>query len=472
MLFRDFFCKAHLRMTSRNLLLAPLCWLLVLSHVSSSEAQTMDVFPQFADGRLTDGTYYRTTLMISNRSDTASVTCSLQLRGLTLPGFPSGYTLLPSGFIFVSTEGTQNIQSGYATLQCNSDVDAQLLYSYYGANGVKLSEATVFSSSRAASMTLPADQRDGAELGLAIANDTDQSVNYIINVRNATGFMASAPVTLGPRSSTARFLNQFVPGIPPNSVTFATVSAAGTATSIIGLRYTGSVFTTIPATVPGAVTSQANTYHVFPQFADGRFSDGTSYRTTRILVNPDLNVATDCTTVLHGMTLEGISTFNVRLAARITVVSNPSSGSQPIQSGYATTECDSAVLGELLYSFFDANGIKLSEATVFSSPSAQRVQILADTRGGSRVGLAIANDTNQNNTYIISFFDGSGAVVASANQPVAARSSVAKFIDELVSLPADFYGRVVVSSPAGATASIIGLRFTGSVFTTIPETIR
>jgi hypothetical protein len=47
-----------------------------------------------------------------------------------------------------------------------------------------------------------------------------------------------------------------------------------------------------------------------------------------------------------------------------------------------------------------------------------------------------------------------------------------KFIDELAPLSASYYGKVIVSSPTGGDASIIGLRFTGNVFTTIPQTIR
>jgi hypothetical protein len=52
-----------------------------------------------------------------------------------------------------------------------------------------------------------------------------------------------------------------------------------------------------------------------------------------------------------------------------------------------------------------------------------------------------------------------------------ARSAVAKFVNQFVPLPANHYGQVIVSSSSG-TASIIGLRFTGAAFTTIPETIR
>jgi hypothetical protein len=63
-------------------------------------------------------------------------------------------------------------------------------------------------------------------------------------------------------------------------------------------------------------------------------------------------------------------------------------------------------------------------------------------------------------------------VIASANQTLAGRSSIAGFLDELAPLPASYYGKVIVCSPTGGDASIIGLRFTGNVFTTIPQTIR
>jgi hypothetical protein len=126
---------------------------------------------------------------------------------------------------------------------------------------------------------------------------------------------------------------------------------------------------------------------------------------------------------------------------------------------------------QALYSFYAANGVKLSEATVFSSPAAQQVQVLADTRGGSRMGIAIANDSDQTNTYAITVSDVNGSIVGTATQTLAPRAAIARFVDELVSLPANYYGQVIVSSTTG-TASIIGLRFTGSVFTTIPETIR
>jgi hypothetical protein len=96
---------------------------------------------------------------------------------------------------------------------------------------------------------------------------------------------------------------------------------------------------------------------------------------------------------------------------------------------------------------------------------------MADSREGAQLGLAIANDSDQDNTYTITVYDAAGSMVGSTNRNIAARTSLAAFVNELVPLPPSHYGPVIVSSTTGK-ASIIGLRFTGGTFTTIPEIIR
>jgi len=132
------------------------------------------------------------------------------------------------------------------------------------------------------------------------------------------------------------------------------------------------------------------------------------------------------------------------------------------------------VYAQAVYSFYAANGVKLSEATVFPSPSVQRSQILADNREGAQVGIAIANDSDQTTAYTILVSDATGATVGSTSKTLQPRTSVADFVNNFVpTLPANYYGQVIVTSTTtGGTASIIGLRFTGAVFTTIPATIR
>ncbi len=431
----------------------------------SVTANTYHLFPQVADGRLGDGSYYRTTLMISNPSAGAGASCTVELHGLSLSDFATNYTMSGGGWVIAQTAGSGTFQSGYATLHCSAAVDAQMLYSFYSASGEKQSEATVFSSPPSSVALVIADQRAGAQLGIAIANDSDQTVSYTI-----IGAGAAGPVlTLGPRSSIAKLASELVPNMPPNALSYVEVlSSSGTA-GIIGLRFTGNVFTTIPEIQLSPTGATANTYHVFPEFADGKFSDGAYYRTTRMYLNPVQTANATCTTRLRGLTTDGNSTFTGNLPS-LAFVDAQTNGTQAFQAGYATMECTGVVEAQTLYSFYSAAGVKLSEATVFSSPAAQTVQILADFRDGAQVGLAIANDTDQPNTYTITVSDAGGKTVGSATQQLAARSSIAKFVNELVALPPNYYGQVVISSTTG-TVSVIGLRFTGSIFTPIAQTI-
>jgi hypothetical protein len=433
---------------------------------ASVTANTYHVFPEFADGVI-GNVFYKTTLMLSNPSASTAANCTLQLYGVTLPDFASTYSVSAGGFVIALTSGTQPFQSGYAALQCTASVEAQLLYSLYSSDGTKISEATVFSSPPSSTLSIVADQTAGAQLGLAIANDSDQSVTYTIAV---SGLSPTGSLTLAPRTSASKFLNELVSGIPANTGSIVQISSTAGKASLIGLRFTGStVFTTIPASTSGSADAVASMYHIFPQFADGHFTDGSYFRTTRIYNNPGSGNVT-CNTQLQGMTTDGSSRFMGNVTPGSAVVSQ-TSGKQVIQTGYASMQCTSPVDAQALYSFYSASGVKLSEATVFSSPASRTVAVLADQREGSQLGLAMTNDSDQTNTLTITVNDANGNLVGTATQDLAPRTSTARFLGEFLSLPAGFYGQAIISSSTGIV-SVIGLRFTGTAFTTIPEVIR
>ena len=180
---------------------------------TSTTSNTYHVFPQFVDGVLGDGSYYRTTLMISNRSSDDTSTCSFQLHGLTVKGsaaFP--FVFPPFGWTITPIDSRQSFRSGYATLQCSTKVEANLLYSAYSAEGIKLSETTVFPSPPASSVEIMADFRENATVGLAIANDSDQETTYQINIYSNESSLpvASTSLTLPGHSNRAAFVNDLV----------------------------------------------------------------------------------------------------------------------------------------------------------------------------------------------------------------------------------------------------------------------
>jgi hypothetical protein len=150
-------------------------------------------------------------------------------------------------------------------------------------------------------------------------------------------------------------------------------------------------------------------------------------------------------------------------------------GTQPLRSGYATLDCGSTeVTAQVAYSLYVPDGqagTKLAEATVFSSPPGRSVQLLNDGADGARLGVAIANDTSTDTSVQIRVGNLSGQILATRTLPVSANSSVVGFLDELVpGLPVRHKGQVFFDS--AQQINVIGLRFTNSVYTTIPSTVR
>src|SRR5207244_857135 len=93
-----------------------------------------------------------------------------------------------------------------------------------------------------------ADSREGAQLGLAITNDSDQSISYSLAAGDSTGQpIGNTNITIAARSSSAKFLNQFLPSVPSDNFGQVVVAANNGAASVIALRYTGGAFTTIPS---------------------------------------------------------------------------------------------------------------------------------------------------------------------------------------------------------------------------------
>jgi len=226
---------------------------LVLAMTASLSAQsTFAVFPQVVDGRVPDGTSYRSSLLVVPWFEGDTPQCTFTLLGMQArfndgPSASSFPVNVPAGgSIAMQSTGAQPFQSGYATLTCNQNVFASLVYSFYAPDGTKLGEATVFSSSESVKFRMTADQREGARFGVAIANNTTSQQGYLVTFTGG-GVTLSATVTVPAQRAGAKFLDEIVAGLPANAVGMVTVSSPTLSNfSVIGLRFTGGVFTTIP----------------------------------------------------------------------------------------------------------------------------------------------------------------------------------------------------------------------------------
>lgn len=236
-------------------------WMLLVIAVFSTTGFAQDevtdgrakyhVFPQLADGRFSDGTSYRSTMLVSN--DRFPVTCTWDFSGMKFPEFGQGdgssytFTLPANKAIRINTPNTGPFKTGYAELVCDLEVTAQILFSYISASGVVLSEATVFSSPPSSIAQLIYDVKPGVYLGVAIVNNSDHAKDY--KVFTSEAFQQT--ITIPARTQVAKFINEWFPTIPAQyfGVFGAyTIGPDQNDVYMIGLRYTGQAFTTLPVT--------------------------------------------------------------------------------------------------------------------------------------------------------------------------------------------------------------------------------
>ena len=239
---------------SRLLVLFLLIWLGGLVEVAS--AQHKYVFPQFVFGG-----GWASTLMVQASATPTTCTFSAQGRFLTM-GHLSGNnisgTSIPLTFgmnewTILKTAPPQGmaVSSGMAVLDCSEEVSANTLFSLE-VGGSLVSEAVVQSPEEIVSgesvAQFLADHRDGARFGVAVANPSNQPILVVVAVFDSAGqAIGNTAVDLQANDFRAFFVDELV--TIPTGHTGQVVIAASGSFYAIGLRFTGLVFTTIPATV-------------------------------------------------------------------------------------------------------------------------------------------------------------------------------------------------------------------------------
>ena len=238
----------------RYLLRTTVIAILVLAPNSLWAQVRAHVFPEFVDGTASDGSFYKTTIIIVPPFNTDKPVCTLTTNGLSVAfegGEPKGnsfnFSVPASGWLLARTTAGQTLGSGYATLSCDLLVYAQALITLYAANGTKISEATVLSTEYQSFVyKLIINYREGGRLGLAVANNL--LVAYIQDVRlvGSTGIRIGT-FTIAARRNKAIFADELI-GIPIGTAGIMTVQSRDRSDfSIIGMRFSGGGFTTIPA---------------------------------------------------------------------------------------------------------------------------------------------------------------------------------------------------------------------------------
>ena len=143
-----------------------------------------------------------------------------------------------------------------------------------------------------------------------------------------------------------------------------------------------------------------------------------------------------------------------------------------LKAGYASLSCPGNVDTQLLLSLTDAQNNKLGETTILPGAEGISFQFLIDRRDGTRLGFSLVNASSAVGQFVLIARDRFNYEVDRAYDTIESWSQVSRFIDEMLSLPADFAGSVEIVGLTGGHNYAIGLQFTGSVFTAIPPLVR
>lgn len=148
----------------------------------------------------------------------------------------------------------------------------------------------------------------------------------------------------------------------------------------------------------------------------------------------------------------------------------------PITTGYAKLSCQTAFQAQLQYSYFDAAGNKIGEATVLPATKGNSFQFQLDRRDGTRLGFSLVNDSTAQRQFRIVARNQFNEIVDFNYDTIQPTSQFSRFIDEeLLRLPANFTGTVEIvgdASNQGSQSYAVGLQFTGSIFTTVQPVVR
>ena len=225
-----------------------------------ASAQHKYVFPQFAFGG-----GWESTLMVQALGSNTTCTFSAQDRSFTIRD-PSGNSFSGTqlllvfgmnGWTILKTATPQGMaaSSGMAVLDCDEEVSANTLFSLE-VGGSLVAEALVESSEEIVSgeptAQFLADHRDEARFAVAVANPSDQPLDVSIGVGDFEGqIIGNTTVNVPANAAQAFFVDELVTISTGHTgqVLIWPSNNPGPSVYVVGIRVTGLVITTIPATI-------------------------------------------------------------------------------------------------------------------------------------------------------------------------------------------------------------------------------
>jgi hypothetical protein len=211
-----------------------------------------------------------------------------------------------------------------------------------------------------------------------------------------------------------------------------------------------------------------STFHVIPQIADGTFPDGSFYASLFFVTNLNDAAPVTCTLTPYGVPASRFLQLSFIMPTGVSEYVNATTAtSGPLATGFATLSCTNTVAVNTVYIYSNPSEI-VSEATVFSAAPFLKASVSGLQTSKTRVAIAIANNSSVSVPCQV-IVNVNGTIIGQTIT-IPPYSNVARFVDEILSLPSN-PGPLPVYLQATQPLYAIGLMYTGNQFTTLPPTI-
>ena len=435
-------------------------------------APIASVLPQFVFG----GGWYSALYFSNSTSSTVSFQVNFVSdtgTPLTVPsvgGTSAKVNLAANGTAAIEAPNAGSLSEGYAVFTLPAGVSGYGVFRQ-SVPGKPDQEAVVPLSSTAASSNSMTWDDTTLVTAVAMVNPSSTAATGTITLWDETGnVIGTSPINLPAKSKTAATLRS-LPGLS------AMVGLRGSAQfsvttgniAVLGLRFNGVAFTSIPTSVdPAASVTSAS---VLPQFAFGGGWYSALYFTnfTGVQVSLLVNFISNTGTPLTVPSI-GESTVDVSISAHGTaIIEAPNTGS--LVEGYAAFKLPAGVSG---YGVFRQSvpGAPDQEAVVPLSSVNATVNDLTWDDTTLVTAVAMVNPSSKAAAGTITLWDENGKTIGTAPISLPPNSKTAATLRSLPGLSgvAGTLGSAEFSVTTGNIA-VLGLRFKGTSFTSIPTTV-
>ena len=241
------------------------------------------------------------------------------------------------------------------------------------------------------------------------------------------------------------------------------------------MKILATLLATIACALPAAAQydETAKSFHLLPHLADGG-----GWQSVLLVTNVSQS-ASSCTFNVYGVPLNRFSelgSFGTAAGSTATFQLEGTGGYltwptknelAAVASGYATLDCSAPVVAQVVFASYDGLGVTAA-ATVFSAQAATVFQFLVlqpqrrlepvSISFDSRLGFAIANDTNAEASCRIVLEDYQRTNLGEATLSVPAKSNRAQLLNDIIAIPGTFFGGTATVS-CNQPVAILGLHF-------------